>query len=292
MIADYLSRDLERPKMPPEIQTRVSAQGSRWQCDKGSVEQMRWTAVVAGILILLSACSMTVWYSVQSTDGTFTYPLDDTYIGMAIAKNVALHGTWGASREFASAASSPGFILLLSACYLVTGPNVYWPLVLALAASVGCIFAADRLMRQTPRMTRMCAVLAVALLTPLSTMALIGMEHALHILLCLVFLRLSVSLIAGGRPLTWRVLAVVALMVAVRYESLFVAVGTCVLLARQRRWRASITLGIAAWIPVIAFGAYSIAHGGALSPTPFSSREDQRCTRYSRSSAKGRISFH
>src|SRR5580658_2443457 len=72
--------------------------------------------------------------SVKATDGHFIYPLDDVYINMAMAKNVALHGVWGISPyQFTSSTSTPLFVLLLSAIYRVVGPSTYAPLLISWA---------------------------------------------------------------------------------------------------------------------------------------------------------------
>ncbi|HVS96521.1 MAG TPA: hypothetical protein VHE54_08535, partial [Puia sp.] len=42
----------------------------------------------------------------RHTGGTFMYPLDDTFIHMALARNLSFHGNWGMNPyAFASASS-------------------------------------------------------------------------------------------------------------------------------------------------------------------------------------------
>ena len=74
------------------------------------------------------------WYA---ADHHFVYPLDDAYIGMAIAKNLALHGVWGVSRYgFTSADSSLLFPLLMAAVYRIAGVNEVAPLAISWLAAV------------------------------------------------------------------------------------------------------------------------------------------------------------
>ena len=50
----------------------------------------------------------------RATGGVFMYPLDDPFIHMQVAKNLAFHQTWGIfPGEFASASSSLLYTLLL-----------------------------------------------------------------------------------------------------------------------------------------------------------------------------------
>jgi hypothetical protein len=67
--------------------------------------------------------------SYRQAEGHFIYALDDTYIGMMIAKNLAMHGVWGVSPyEFSSSTSTPLFVLLLSVVYRVFGVSEVAPL--------------------------------------------------------------------------------------------------------------------------------------------------------------------
>ena len=56
------------------------------------------------------------------TDSVHVYLLDDPYIHMAVAKNLAQHGVWGPTRYAPGfASSSPLWVLLLAGSYLVVG---------------------------------------------------------------------------------------------------------------------------------------------------------------------------
>jgi hypothetical protein len=89
----------ETQKTPPDISLLRAKNG----LDNGSTLAIETAAVM--VLILSLCVAMT-----RFTNGTFVYPLDDTYIGMAIARNLAMHGVLGiTSREFSSSGSSPLF---------------------------------------------------------------------------------------------------------------------------------------------------------------------------------------
>src|SRR5215831_17990394 len=83
--------------------------------------------------------------------GAPVFPLDDTYIGMALARNLALHGVMGFSAtHFASATSCPGFLLLLAGVYRLTGPNgVVAPSFIAGVRFIGTVRGAALIGRYT-----------------------------------------------------------------------------------------------------------------------------------------------
>lgn len=53
------------------------------------------TPLLTGSLFLLAVVALLEWITLRKTNGTFCYPLDDTFIHMAVAKNVALFSNWG-----------------------------------------------------------------------------------------------------------------------------------------------------------------------------------------------------
>ena len=78
----------------------------------------------------------------------------------------------------------------------------------------------------------------------------------------------------GRQPNVWRESGatgcgrrvVAALMVATRYESLFLVAVVGAILLWQGRIRPVVCLGVAAAVPVAAFALYSVAHGGLVLP--------------------------
>ena len=78
-----------------------------------------WVWVLcAGILCLLTAAiTLTVWHR---SGGHWSYPLDDTYIHMALARNLAFYHNWGINhQDFGAASSSPLYTLLLAILFKV-----------------------------------------------------------------------------------------------------------------------------------------------------------------------------
>ena len=73
-----------------------------------------WPLAAAMAIPLASEAALGV-AMVRTTARPLVYPLDDTYIQMAIAKTLAAHGTWGVTRyEFSDAGSSLLWPLLLA----------------------------------------------------------------------------------------------------------------------------------------------------------------------------------
>ena len=232
----------------------------------GIARYVRPPALIAAALYTLITAVLLIasWYAAGHR---FAYPLDDSYIGMAMAKNFALHHVWGVSPwAFSSSDSSLLFPLLIAGTYTFTGVNQVTPLLLSWVFGLLALFAAaDILASFLSRTWQTVTLVALVLFTPLFVVGLLGMEHSLQLLLTLLFLRyFLLPTEATGRQHLWPV--VTALMVATRYESLFFVVpGLCILLL-QRRWRNATMVAIGAAIPVIVYAGFSQAHGGFWLP--------------------------
>src|ERR1700754_2201575 len=67
----------------------------------------------------------------RQTNGVFMYPLDDPFIHMQIAKNLAFSHTWGIiPGEFASASSSLLYSLMLAGIFKIFSANVLVPFII------------------------------------------------------------------------------------------------------------------------------------------------------------------
>lgn len=203
------------------------------------------------------------------TAGHLIYTLDDAYIHMAMAKNLALHGVYGVTRyEFSSSSSSPLWTLLLALFDFIVGVHDSLPLVLELVISSLVLVAAYVLVKDTVRKQIPMALmlLAVVFFTPLPLLISTGMEHPLHILFAIMFLWFSANTIvddAAARK-TSTLLILCSLCVALvltRFESYALVFVVIVLLIIRSRWKIALGLALSSIVPLFVYQAISVAHG-------------------------------
>jgi hypothetical protein len=225
-----------------------------------------WPLLAAGALLVLMVWNL--GELVVELTGQFVYALDDPYIHMAMARNLAEHGVWGVTRHgFTSSSSSPLWTLLLAADYALQGANEAAPLWLNLLAALGLLALAWRVLEVAGLRPgeSLLVLAAVVLLTPLPSLVLIGMEHTLHALLSLAFL----ACLSGLVLRRWQVPALAicgALLAVSRYEGAFLALVGCGVLVLQRRPRAALAVAASAFAPLVLFGVLSLAKGWNFVP--------------------------
>lgn len=208
--------------------------------------------------------------------GIYSYPLDDSYIHLAVAKNLSQNNVWGISgHEFASAASSILFPLLLAAIFKVFGVYTIIPFIINFCAAIIFIIVAQKwLIRQGVGFYGQLLILLLTIfLAPLPVMVMVGMEHILHLLFFLLFLTSfssgleSMRASQNNRPnLKWSVYLYAFLLMATRFESMALVLVACGILAYYKFWPEVIKLGVISFIPVIAFGIFSVSKGGFFMP--------------------------
>jgi len=224
-----------------------------------------------GVLLVYTVIMIELIIGVVSqTNGPFIYPMDDTYIHMAIAKNASEHGVWGITRyQFSSSTSSPLWTLLLTVLYSVFWVDDRFPLVMTLAVSPALIALIYVTLRRTLTVPiRIFGVLLLAVLAgPVPALALTGMEHVLHATFALLFvITASRALTESQRTYYVVALIVAPLMVATRYEAVFAVVLVCSAFLLARRWLKAILLGVSALLPLAAYGLWSMSHGWHFLP--------------------------
>lgn len=231
-----------------------------------------WPLLAALGLYLAITISFVVM-SLGMNQGRLIYPLDDTYIHMAIARNAALYQVWGVTPDaFTSSTSSPLWTALLAGAYALFGVQEATPLLLNLCFGVLTVIVAYSLLQRFLTSRRMIAALLLItiLSTPLPSLTIAGMEHVLHALLTLVFLALASRLLADrSAPLRGSGLALLLLaplLASIRYEGLFLVFIVCCLLVVQRRLVLALLLGGAALAPIIAYGSWSLSNGWMFLP--------------------------
>jgi protein involved in polysaccharide export with SLBB domain len=228
--------------------------------------------LVAGILLLYGHVGLFCRATLSHTDGHFSYPLDDTFIHMAIARNLAAHGVFGVtSHAFAAASSSILWPLVLAAVDIVAGDHLLTPLLINLALAGALVAFVDvQIAKGVPHASplwRGLVVVALVALTPLPTVAFLGMEHSAHIFASVLLVASAGAWLAGsGEGAPGGLLVLAAIVTSLRYEGVFLVGVLAGLAVLRRRVRAAALFVAAGAIPIVLFGAYSAAHGGLLVP--------------------------
>jgi hypothetical protein len=244
----------------------------------------RW-GIATYLLVTLALVASVLVYL-----GKFIYVLDDPAIHLSMADRLVSNGTWGVvPGHFESASSSPLWTALVAAGLVLTPRSVeeWVPLVLNVVAGLAVVLVLARsqtaLRPGAGRGRRLDAVATVALVAValfLPGLALVGMEHSLHVLLVLaaviaVHQRGDAAGSAGRVHLGWLPYALLALATLTRFESAFVAVGLAGGLALTDgdlragladRWRAIAGVLAASALPTAAFALWNKAMGGGFLP--------------------------
>ncbi len=200
-------------------------------------------------------------------NGTFCYALDDSFIMMAISKNLAQHGVWGLTAHgFSSTASSPLFVVVLSLADLLIGEKIWMPLALNLLAMGGLyIWLAQkaRLWGFNLWQTWML-LMGLFLLMPIPVLLFGSMEHIVHTWIACWILFLALE--SGKATPAWVWVLGGALLAGIRYEGLFEGGILILWFWRQRIWKTGLLLGLGMLVPVCGLGFYSIAQGWFFLP--------------------------
>lgn len=224
-------------------------------------------AYLSPLLISLLLFSALTAFSIIKTD-SFSYPLDDTYIHLKIADNLSKNGVLGINNnEFASTSSSILYPFILATTFLFTDNQIYVPLYINVAAAIlVLIFLNHALIAFSDNQWKRTAFLALAVIvTPLPTIALLGMEHTLQILFMLIFTVLLIRLLSDGKMSTAHyagLLIITPLFMSIRYESLFFLPAIFVLFLFKRKYSLMTIIFTLSLTPTIIFGLYSMINGG------------------------------
>lgn len=204
----------------------------------------------------------------KETENYFTYPLDDTYIHLAMAKNFLKYKVMGINGEFASTTSSPLFTLLLSFLFLIFKDRVDLPLILNFLTSLLLIFYVFwTLQKKLSPLKSFLLTLFFYFILPVPTLLFLGLEHLLHIFFVLIFLNLVQSQLVEekGNPLYIFILALI--ITSLRYESIFIIFPFLILFIFRKKTREAVLIFSGAFIPVFFYGIYSLKKGWYFLPS-------------------------
>ena len=239
-----------------------------------------------GVAAYLAAVTVLVVAVLVLLRGTFVYVLDDAAIHLSMADTLARHGTWGVTPgAFESASSSPLWTVLVAAGLDVLPVADAWvPLVLNVVAGVAVVVVLlrNQTVLRPGRARALDAAVVVVLVTLvlfLPGLAVVGMEHTLHVALVLGAVVAVQRAASGGergvRLPGWLPYALLALATLARFETAFVGLGLAAGLACQgrladggwlhrRRQIAGVLAAVA--VPVVLFALGNVALGGGLLP--------------------------
>ncbi|MBC7902176.1 MAG: glycosyltransferase family 39 protein [Gemmatimonadaceae bacterium] len=240
----------------------------------------KFIPVITGLLFVAVCVVALEYVSLKKTEGNFCYPLDDTFIHMAVSKNLALHGIWGISQEgFVSTSSSPLFTALLAIFFKLFSVTIFAPLFLSCLGTLLMVIAMSRELKKYSGLTVFSATVCITgtlFLAAIPAMTLLGMEHTFQIAFTLFFVHSVATLLTTNEKkfflsaLIWG-----ALMVATRYENAFVIAAAAGLLMLRKRFLHAVGVAAAGLAPIIMFGLYAKSQGGFFIPNSIMIKANQ-----------------
>src|SRR2546425_1726808 len=226
------------------------------------------------LLIFLGGVGAEISAILFINSGHLVYTLDDAYIHLSLAENIA-RGHYGVNLGESSSPSSSILWPFLLAPVAGSALGTLAPLVLNVLVSLGTVFLFWRVVgvamgdyqtdvvSSTAVPTLLVSLLIVA--TNLIGLIFTGMEHSLQVFLVTLIVWGLIQESRGGKADWWLVLSLI-LAPLVRYESLAISVpGLLYLFLRRHRKEAltaAVILGMALW----GFSAFLVHLG--LDPLP------------------------
>jgi hypothetical protein len=220
-------------------------------------------ALLAALLTLGVAFEVFTAECIHKASGHLVYALDDAYISMAAARNLAQHGTLGVcTAEFAALASSLAWVLLMAVVYWCIGAHQWVPLAMNIVCASALVTMVWAILKNRGIGPLVCYLLLVLIMlwTPIVPIAFTGLEHILQACVVLVFAYATGQSLGADVPPEVQAKAVKVvlflspLVTLVRYEGLFLlAVVGAIFLIRRR-------IGVA--LLVVALGLLPITVAG------------------------------
>jgi hypothetical protein len=234
----------------------------------------------SGLLLTAIIVGGLEYVVMKKSGGHFCYPLDDTFIHLAVAKNMALHHTWGINAtDWVSCSSSPLFTGLLVILFKIFSVNLFIPLLVAAAGTVLILLAMQKELDKYSRLSitnKTICVAAVLILGAVPALTLLGMEHTLQIAFTLFFAQQIASyLVQKQSNNLWQAAGFAALMCLTRYENASLVIAAFILLAWQKQYKAAFIIAASGSLPLILFGLYSKMHGGFFVPNSIMIKANQ-----------------
>ncbi len=285
VIQDNRTPQVRVEEMPPrKMHLRKTAQASETvyaaaperRRSIASLVKRHWPLFTA-IGMLWIVVGIGLMFSISLNQGYLVYALDDTYIHMAMAKNLAQHGVWGVTKYgFSSSSSSLLWTLSLASVYLLFGVNDVAPLILNLIFATVMVFLVYAILKRYKLSSFFSFVMLLSLifLNPLPSLVFCGQEHILYGLLTIASVYLSARILSDRTSqekkrlsLSEKSLLLLSPFVTMaRYEGIFLVFVICLLFVARRRLRYSLMLGGLGILPLVIHGWISVSKGWYFLP--------------------------
>jgi hypothetical protein len=228
---------------------------------------LRHAVLLAAVLALLIPVILIERGVLQRTEGNFTLPHDQSFITIAVGKNLAFFGVWGLSKHaFQPAASSLIYPVVLAPFFFIAGAHLLIPLMINVIAAILLLRVVQRSLRRWGARpgVQLTILLLLVFCIPLFLLVISGMEYTLFLLLLALFWTRRPD--RSGEQLPWPIYAYAFLLVATRYEGMVPIAAICVQLLFWRRRRLALWLALAGIAPILLFGIISLSKGGHFIP--------------------------
>jgi hypothetical protein len=222
---------------------------------------------IISLLFFAAVCIGYFLISLSKTDGHYVYLIDDAYIHLAMAKNLALYDVWGVTKyKFSSTSSSPLFTYVLSALIKVSGNNDLLSLWVNIFFGVGTVYFLNRYFSGVFNTAKniVLSVLFTLFFSVLHVQVLSGMEHVFHVFLFVV----NIFCLSNfkSRYSVFGFYFTLLLMGLVRFESMFYFVILAFLFLLIKKWKDAFGILLIGFIPIVLFCYFNYQHDGYLFP--------------------------
>lgn len=211
-------------------------------------EYRTWRILFAAapFIVFASLVIIEYWGILAECGGKFIYSLDDPYIHLALAEQIA-SGTYGINPGEAASPSSSAVWPFLLVPFSRLAVFELIPLALNLAIGAATLYVytktAGLALRGLPPLLASAASAWIAILlipaTNLVGLAFTGMEHTLQVFFCSAIVFGLGAALQNGKPPCWLVYALAAAP-WVRYECLAVAIPAAAVLLARGHWRTAL----------------------------------------------------
>lgn len=231
------------------------------------VSATAWVGI--GVSALFATTLLSIWLL---TDGSFSYSLDDAYIHLALARQLA-DGHYGLEpSSFAAPSSSILWPFLMASANRaglgVGGPLfVNWLCTLGLGASLAALLPRLLAFVRGSRASLVATVMLVVLAIGAVPVAFFGLEHSLQLLVTAELARRLFGVDKDAQRWSSSLIVFLVLGPLIRYENLGLSLAVA-LFVWPGTFRSRVVVSLACCAPAVVFGLFLLLLG--LEPIPSS----------------------